>query len=282
MRRPGGRARHPRRGCSRPTSRSVRSTSCRGRSSPGSARRSATTGDSRPFVHTAAGSERTGRGELRRRLRADAGRDRRRRRGRVRRAAPFPPRSVARAARPNDCGRARRARLDQGQVGADRPADRCLPRLRAGLQRFRSDGRRVCRPRARRCDTPIKAPGRLPWPGNRGAGFGTPIVPGSKARILADGVAAAPANAPAAVQAMIAAGNRINHFSYSYGGAHGDPARTMNQYLPEPRRSSRRRGERRPRATTALRLPHMCSGAAAWAALAWRRRPSIGRARKRR
>jgi hypothetical protein len=66
------------------------------------------------------------------------------------------------------------------------------------------------------------------------AAFGTPIVPGSKARILADGVAAAPANAPAAVQAMIAAGNRINDFAYSYGGAHGDPAQTMNQSNPNP------------------------------------------------
>jgi hypothetical protein len=70
--------------------------------------------------------------------------------------------------------------------------------------------------------------------GSCGAAFGTPIVPGSKARILADGTAAAPANAPAAVQAMIAAGNRINHFAYSYGGAHGDPAHTMNQSNPNP------------------------------------------------
>src|SRR5579884_798315 len=70
--------------------------------------------------------------------------------------------------------------------------------------------------------------------GGCAAPFGTPIVPGSKARILADGVAAAPANAPAAVQAMIAAGNRINHFAYSYGGAHGDPAQTMNQSNPNP------------------------------------------------
>jgi hypothetical protein len=70
--------------------------------------------------------------------------------------------------------------------------------------------------------------------GGCAAPFGTPIVPGSKARILADGVAAAPANAPAAVQAMIAAGNRINHFAYSYGGAHGDPGQTMNQTNPNP------------------------------------------------
>jgi hypothetical protein len=70
--------------------------------------------------------------------------------------------------------------------------------------------------------------------GGCSAAFGTPIVPGSKARILADGTAAAPADAPAAVQAMIAAGNRINHFAYSYGGAHGDPAQTMNQSNPNP------------------------------------------------
>jgi hypothetical protein len=67
-----------------------------------------------------------------------------------------------------------------------------------------------------------------------GAAFGTPIVPGTKARILADGVAAAPADAPAAVQAMIAAGNRINHFPYSYAGGHGAVAQTMNQTTPDP------------------------------------------------
>ena len=66
------------------------------------------------------------------------------------------------------------------------------------------------------------------------AAFGTPLVPGTRARILADGVAAAPADAPAAVQAMIAAGNRINHFPYSYGGAHGDPTQTMSQSNPNP------------------------------------------------
>jgi hypothetical protein len=64
--------------------------------------------------------------------------------------------------------------------------------------------------------------------------FGTPLVPGTKARILADGTAAAPADAPAAVQEMIAAGNRIDHFAYSYGGAHGAPAQTMSQTSPNP------------------------------------------------
>jgi hypothetical protein len=33
---------------------------------------------------------------------------------------------------------------------------------------------------------------------------------------------------------MIAAGNRIDGFAYSYGGAHGDPAQTMNESSPDP------------------------------------------------
>jgi hypothetical protein len=60
------------------------------------------------------------------------------------------------------------------------------------------------------------------------------LVPGNTAHILPDGTAEAPANAPPAVQAMIAAGNRINHFPYSYGGGHGDPAQTMSQSNPNP------------------------------------------------
>jgi hypothetical protein len=67
-----------------------------------------------------------------------------------------------------------------------------------------------------------------------GAALGTPIVPGSMARILPSGDAAAPADVPAVVQQMIAAGNRIDHFAYSYGGAHGDPPQTMNQSDPNP------------------------------------------------
>jgi hypothetical protein len=62
----------------------------------------------------------------------------------------------------------------------------------------------------------------------------TPIVAGAKAQILPSGEAEAPADAPPAVQAMIAAGNRINHFPYSYAGGHGDPAETMNQTNPDP------------------------------------------------
>jgi hypothetical protein len=60
------------------------------------------------------------------------------------------------------------------------------------------------------------------------------LVPGKRAKILPDGQAEAPADAPPAVQAMIAAGNRIDHFPYSYGGGHGDPAQTMSQAVPDP------------------------------------------------
>jgi hypothetical protein len=62
----------------------------------------------------------------------------------------------------------------------------------------------------------------------------TPIVAGSRARILATGDAEAPRDAPATVQTMIAAGNRINAFPYSYAGGHGAVAQTMNQATPDP------------------------------------------------
>ncbi len=41
-----------------------------------------------------------------------------------------------------------------------------------------------------------------------------PVVPGSRARVLPNGLAAAPANAPSAVKGMIAAGNRISNKPY--------------------------------------------------------------------
>ncbi len=66
------------------------------------------------------------------------------------------------------------------------------------------------------------------------ASSGTLIVAGARAQILPSGEAEAPADAPPAVQAMIAAGNRIDDFLYSYGGAHGDPAETMNETKPDP------------------------------------------------
>jgi hypothetical protein len=46
-------------------------------------------------------------------------------------------------------------------------------------------------------------------------------MPGSSTRILPSGLAAAGAQAPAAVKEMVAAGNRLYGTSYLYGGAHG-------------------------------------------------------------
>jgi cell wall-associated NlpC family hydrolase len=55
------------------------------------------------------------------------------------------------------------------------------------------------------------------------AGLGVPIAPGEHATLLPNGQAAAPADAPAAVKAMIAAGNQIVGKPYVYGGGHGLP-----------------------------------------------------------
>ncbi len=52
---------------------------------------------------------------------------------------------------------------------------------------------------------------------------GVPVVSGSRAQLLASGRAAAPANAPAAVKEIIAAGNQIVGKPYVYGGGHGLP-----------------------------------------------------------
>ncbi len=48
-----------------------------------------------------------------------------------------------------------------------------------------------------------------------------PLPAGSRARVNDDGTATAPAGAPAAVQAIIAAGNVIATKPYRYGGGHG-------------------------------------------------------------
>jgi cell wall-associated NlpC family hydrolase len=52
---------------------------------------------------------------------------------------------------------------------------------------------------------------------------GVPLTSGQRARLLSDGLAAAPATAPAAVREMIAAGNQIVGKPYLYGGGHGLP-----------------------------------------------------------
>ncbi len=50
---------------------------------------------------------------------------------------------------------------------------------------------------------------------------GDPVTPGTKAKLLPDGSAAAPADAPAAVQQAIWAANRLQDKPYKYGGGHG-------------------------------------------------------------
>jgi cell wall-associated NlpC family hydrolase len=62
---------------------------------------------------------------------------------------------------------------------------------------------------------------RAPAPSAAATGGSAPEWPGEKATIGPDGLAVAPASAPAAVEAMIAAGNRIHDKPYKYGGGHG-------------------------------------------------------------
>jgi hypothetical protein len=47
------------------------------------------------------------------------------------------------------------------------------------------------------------------------------VTPGSVAKLLPDGTAAAPADAPVAVQRAVYAANRLQHKPYVYGGGHG-------------------------------------------------------------
>ena len=58
-------------------------------------------------------------------------------------------------------------------------------------------------------------PGTAPAPGSP-----TPVVEGTKARLLPDGTAAAPAAAPLPVQQAIWAANAIQNKPYRYGGGH--------------------------------------------------------------
>jgi hypothetical protein len=60
-------------------------------------------------------------------------------------------------------------------------------------------------------------------------GTTVPVTSGSRARLLSNGLAAAPGNAPAAVKGIIAAGNQIVGKPYEYGGGHGLP---LNQVAP--------------------------------------------------
>jgi hypothetical protein len=56
-----------------------------------------------------------------------------------------------------------------------------------------------------------------------GTPTGVPLTAGQRARLLPDGLAAAPADAPLAVKEIIAAGNQIIDKPYLYGGGHGLP-----------------------------------------------------------
>jgi len=58
---------------------------------------------------------------------------------------------------------------------------------------------------------------------------GVPTIAGARARLLGGDSAAAPADAPAAVRGIIAAGNQIAGRPYLYGAAHGLP---LNQLAP--------------------------------------------------
>ncbi len=58
---------------------------------------------------------------------------------------------------------------------------------------------------------------------------GVPVTSGDRARLLPDGLAAAPQNAPPAVKEIIAAGNQIVGRPYLYGGGHGVP---LNEVAP--------------------------------------------------
>lgn len=60
-----------------------------------------------------------------------------------------------------------------------------------------------------------------------GTGIPLPLIPGEQTQILPSGLAAAGQAAPAAVKAMVAAGNRLYGKPYYYSGAHGPSLDTL-------------------------------------------------------
>jgi hypothetical protein len=54
-----------------------------------------------------------------------------------------------------------------------------------------------------------------------------PLLPGVRSRVLSSGLAAAGEDAPGAVRAMVAAGNRLHTASYLYGGGHGPSLQSL-------------------------------------------------------
>jgi hypothetical protein len=86
----------------------------------------------------------------------------------------------------------------------------------------RSSGRRVngrvSRSEARALQLAVERGERMPgWEPEPGA----TTEASEKATLAADGTAIAPASAPEAVKAIIAAGNKIHDYPYKYGGGHG-------------------------------------------------------------
>jgi hypothetical protein len=63
------------------------------------------------------------------------------------------------------------------------------------------------------CEAPLEGP--------------LPLTAGQSATVLRDGLAAAPEEAPQAVKDMIAAGNRLDHATYLWGGGHGQSLNTL-------------------------------------------------------
>jgi len=74
--------------------------------------------------------------------------------------------------------------------------------------------------------TPVTTTSTTPVPaGGQGCvPISGPTTPGAVAQVLPNGLAAIPQGAPAAVQEMIAAGNQIISYPYSYGGGHSPPS----------------------------------------------------------
>jgi hypothetical protein len=64
-------------------------------------------------------------------------------------------------------------------------------------------------------------------PAIAGTGIPLPLVPGTQTRILPSGLAAAGQSAPAAVKAMVDAGNRLYGKPYIWGGGHGPSLDTL-------------------------------------------------------
>ena len=95
------------------------------------------------------------------------------------------------------------------------------PRTKRSVRRFERDEERrvngvVTRPDARALRVVVKQ-ARAEEPVEEAP----TEVPGEKATLTSDGLAIAPASAPAEVKAVIAAGNKIAKKPYKYGGGHG-------------------------------------------------------------